>query len=393
MWLCLISFFTHGMIESAHRLCKWFIMPEISAWQIFVSLGVPGLALGVLYMLYRNFKWRFPMVPVGWVGPIVVLFMVLVFFVVLASLILWSPGQPDSGRRTTSLAGRLAEIERTLSLTAFQYLEAMYLNEADRLIDGIADPVMPEPANVRRVKQISEILRITLLKPPASETADHLIERYGRENPRDDPWTDLLVATSFYQHKQYLKCSSTLDGFKHKAQFPGRASARFFQGVCTLRNAREREENDKTASLVLASSQFADAHRLAASSDSGRFRNLAMSSATYFQGVASFYAGDLSKANEFFVKTAETARDEIRSRAFNGVGYIAFIRGEFDRAEAALLLAMEQSPKFPLAQSNYGYVLLALNRIDAAAKVFEAIAGDVPTAVELGKEALPASSH
>jgi len=48
-------------------------MPEVAIWKVFVSLGVPGVALGVFYMLFRKFHWTFPAVPKSWVGPIIVL--------------------------------------------------------------------------------------------------------------------------------------------------------------------------------------------------------------------------------------------------------------------------------------------------------------------------------
>jgi hypothetical protein len=66
-------------------------MPEIELWKIAVSLGVPGLALGVFYMLFRSFHWRFPSVPQKWVAPIIVLFMLVTAGIVLTALILWAP--------------------------------------------------------------------------------------------------------------------------------------------------------------------------------------------------------------------------------------------------------------------------------------------------------------
>jgi len=63
-------------------------------WKIFVSLGVPGLALGVLYVLFRQFKWQFPQVPRPWVGPIVVLFIVTTAGLVYAALYFWAPVRP-----------------------------------------------------------------------------------------------------------------------------------------------------------------------------------------------------------------------------------------------------------------------------------------------------------
>jgi hypothetical protein len=70
---------------------------DINLWKVFASLGVPGLALGVFYILLRSFKWRFPAVPKVWVGPIIVLFMLLVGSVTFYALTLWAPKDNTTG--------------------------------------------------------------------------------------------------------------------------------------------------------------------------------------------------------------------------------------------------------------------------------------------------------
>ena len=70
-------------------------------WKIFISLGVPGLALGIFYMLFKSFRWDFPKVHKNWVGPLVVLFMVLTFSVVFYTLSLWAPVNNSSGSKTS----------------------------------------------------------------------------------------------------------------------------------------------------------------------------------------------------------------------------------------------------------------------------------------------------
>lgn len=67
---------------------------ELTAWRAFVSLGVPGLALGILYMLFRRFHWQFPEVPRVWVGPIIVLFMAITGGIVYTALENWAPVRP-----------------------------------------------------------------------------------------------------------------------------------------------------------------------------------------------------------------------------------------------------------------------------------------------------------
>lgn len=68
---------------------------EFEIWKIFTSLGVPGLVLGVFYMLLKNFQWKFPVVPKAWVGPLILLFMLLVGSITFYTLTLWAPNKSN----------------------------------------------------------------------------------------------------------------------------------------------------------------------------------------------------------------------------------------------------------------------------------------------------------
>ena len=65
-------------------------MPE-GVWKIFISLGVPGLALGVFYALLRVFSWDLsslnPIIQVG----LVILFLLIVAVITLMALRMWRP--------------------------------------------------------------------------------------------------------------------------------------------------------------------------------------------------------------------------------------------------------------------------------------------------------------
>jgi hypothetical protein len=65
-------------------------MPEVELWKVSTSLGIPGLALCVFYMLFRQFKWKFSVVPSIWVGPIIILFMLLSSLLAFYTLTLWA---------------------------------------------------------------------------------------------------------------------------------------------------------------------------------------------------------------------------------------------------------------------------------------------------------------
>jgi hypothetical protein len=49
-----------------------------TAIKIFATLGVPGLAIGIVYVLVKYWHFRLPQVPVGWAGPIVVLIVLVI---------------------------------------------------------------------------------------------------------------------------------------------------------------------------------------------------------------------------------------------------------------------------------------------------------------------------
>lgn len=69
-------------------------MLKVELWKVFTSLGIPGFALGVFYMLFRQFKWKLPSVPLIWRGPILVIFMLLASGLTFFALDRWAPA-PD----------------------------------------------------------------------------------------------------------------------------------------------------------------------------------------------------------------------------------------------------------------------------------------------------------
>jgi hypothetical protein len=71
-------------------------LSTIELWKIFASLGVPGLALGVFYMLFRTFKFSIPAVPKNYAGPIVVLFMLLIAGITLFALQKFAPSKSEA---------------------------------------------------------------------------------------------------------------------------------------------------------------------------------------------------------------------------------------------------------------------------------------------------------
>jgi hypothetical protein len=72
-------------------ICLAMDLATIDIWETFAKFGLPGLALAVFYLLFRTFRWKFSTVPRNWVGPIVVLFMIITAIVVLLFPYLYRP--------------------------------------------------------------------------------------------------------------------------------------------------------------------------------------------------------------------------------------------------------------------------------------------------------------
>lgn len=66
-------------------------MSNVELWKVFASLGVPGVALGVFFMLFRKFQFESLRIPRKQVFPTVVLFMLLTSSLIFYALTLWAP--------------------------------------------------------------------------------------------------------------------------------------------------------------------------------------------------------------------------------------------------------------------------------------------------------------
>jgi hypothetical protein len=64
---------------------------EAKLIRVLVALGVPGVALGIFYLLLRSFSFQFSEISPGWTTLIVVLFLVIVGAITAYALHLWQP--------------------------------------------------------------------------------------------------------------------------------------------------------------------------------------------------------------------------------------------------------------------------------------------------------------
>lgn len=64
---------------------------EHRVFRILVTLGVPGVALGVFYLLLKSFSFEFSQIPPIFSGVIVIVFLIIVGGITLFALFRWSP--------------------------------------------------------------------------------------------------------------------------------------------------------------------------------------------------------------------------------------------------------------------------------------------------------------
>ena len=264
----------------------------------------------------------------------------------------------------------IQEIEKQLLMAFFQLFEARYIEEAKKLLGALKNANTEQEEMLSRLDSIRQLIDLSIVGPDVSGSAATLLERYEAVYT-DDPWLPLIRAAYHYGRKEYLAGYDALSSFEEKSKYPKESASFFFQGVLKLRIARESKENEKNNTINEAIALFKQAESELESEPKGIYRNLALSSALYFQGVAEFYRRNLIAARELFDKTAKVAEGDILARAWNGFGYISFILGDLEEAELALLDALDASPTFAYARSNYGYVLLAQNKLDQAISLFE----------------------
>lgn len=66
---------------------------EAKILKVLVALGIPGVALGIFYLLFNKFEFKFSEVGATWTAAIVVLFIVAITGVTFFSLYKWSPSK------------------------------------------------------------------------------------------------------------------------------------------------------------------------------------------------------------------------------------------------------------------------------------------------------------
>ena len=110
---------------------------EARILRILAPLGLPGLALGVFYLLLRQFGFQFSVISPATSGVIAILFLLIVGTVTLYTIIYMKPDNPVSPSRTNvtlRLKHLLDEAER---LQGGRETYLAWAAEVGRLIDAL----------------------------------------------------------------------------------------------------------------------------------------------------------------------------------------------------------------------------------------------------------------
>ncbi len=270
---------------------------------------------------------------------------------------------------------QLREVEEQLEMSFFQFFEARFLTNAKNKLSALVRDESQKQA-IERLDFVYQILRLSFLETDASDNKAILIGNFIIRYP-DDQWTPLLHAAKYYAEKNYLSCADSLKLATRLGEYPKQSTVNFFRGVCLLKASRDAKgEEEKKLLSNHAIEQFQLAQRLSASDKDNVYRNLALPSSINFQGISYYYRGETDETIKLFTQASEVASGSFKARALNGIGYIQLSRGNLEQAEVALLGAMESDPTYPLARSNYGYVLLAKQDLKTAQQLFLKNASD-----------------
>jgi tetratricopeptide (TPR) repeat protein len=263
----------------------------------------------------------------------------------------------------------IAEIEEQLEMAFFQFFEARYLNGVKNRISALAqNEVLRE--SIERLEFIYAIIRLDFIEIDLSDRKDLLLESFSKRYS-DDPWTNLLQAAKYYALKNYTSCAEHLTVQRQIGAHPQLSTIHFFKGVCLLKASRDAslpEKKDFFSNLAIRELEMSES--ISRGKAQGIYRNLALPSAIHFQGIANYYRGRTDEAFRHFQRASEVSSGGLKARALNGLGYIHLSRGQLDEAEMKLLEAMDNDPTYPLARSNYGYVLMGKGEFSKAKEYF-----------------------
>jgi len=90
-------------------------MPEAELMRVLVSLGIPGVALGVFYLLLRRFGFKFEQISKAWAAIIAIIFLLIVGGVTFYALRLWGPTPHSKTTEDVYRAGHGRIIEALVS--------------------------------------------------------------------------------------------------------------------------------------------------------------------------------------------------------------------------------------------------------------------------------------
>ena len=98
---------------------------ETKIIRVLVTLGIPGVALGIFYLLLRTFSFQFAQVNATWTAAIVIIFLLIVGGITLFALHRWAPARPLQASAMRNESEMLNKQSKTILLLVFHHLIAL----------------------------------------------------------------------------------------------------------------------------------------------------------------------------------------------------------------------------------------------------------------------------
>lgn len=285
---------------------------------------------------------------------------------------------------TQSDVPELGDIENYLDLSLLQNNQARYVNEALSRVEHLRRTNTNISSDaLERLDDIANIIQQTLVEARESDIKDHLMEVYQEKYPYDSwlPALRGLVAFSKYDFSGAIEAIKASDN--KPGSWPRVSTMRFLKATCYLRLANQirlnqQQKNEVTTALANAEQEYDGVVSEMLRNSDHEYVTMVRPAAYVFRGITAFYQRDYGAAQTNFetVLGLDGADSALKARAANGIGYLAFLRGDMHGASSGFNRALEYDGSIAIARVNQGFLLLVQGTFEAARAHFQRLLSD-----------------